>query len=145
MFSLAYKNSGKNKQKHGDTLHGRNNVDFSTSEITSKKVRRNLVFVISKSNRRGFDVVCPLGNFSTPNRHPISYSYQVLLFPYNTAAAQTTPYKYSFQHFLPATPSYSCQLLLSSTINKQSLLLLTVSAILINQSFQLLFSGSAIR
>ena len=64
-------------------------------------------------------MVCPLGNFSTPNRHPISYSYQVLLFPYNTAAAQTTPYKYSFQHFLPATPStpvsYFYHLLLTSS------------------------------
>ena len=43
MFSLAYKNVEKNKWKHGDTLHGRNNVDISTREIKSKKVRGNNV------------------------------------------------------------------------------------------------------
>ena len=43
MFSLAYKNVEKNKQKHGNTLHGRNNVDIWTSEITSKKVCGNNV------------------------------------------------------------------------------------------------------
>ena len=30
--------TSKNKQKYGDTLHDRNNVDISTSEIASKKV-----------------------------------------------------------------------------------------------------------
>ena len=43
MFSLAYKNVEKNKWKHGDTLHGWNNVDISTREIKSKKVRGNNV------------------------------------------------------------------------------------------------------
>ena len=43
MFSSAYKNVEKNKQKHRDTLHSRNNVDISTREITSKKVRENNV------------------------------------------------------------------------------------------------------
>ena len=66
MFLLASKYVEKNKYKHGDTLHGRtnmdfstskiivkriwgNNMDFSTSEITSKKVRGNDVdFLISE-------------------------------------------------------------------------------------------------
>ena len=43
MLSLAYKNVEKNKKNHGDTLHDRNNVDVSTREITSKKVRGNNV------------------------------------------------------------------------------------------------------
>ena len=49
---------------------------------------------------------------------PISSSYQVLLSPYYTVDAQTTPYKCSFQLFLSVTPSYSCELLLSSVINR---------------------------
>ena len=43
MLSLAYKNVEKNKKNHGDTHHDRNNVDVSTREITSKKVRGNNV------------------------------------------------------------------------------------------------------
>ena len=35
--------------------------------------------------------------------------------PYDTVAAQTTPYRYCFQLFSSSTPSYSCQLLLSAT------------------------------
>ena len=70
---------------------------------------------------------------------PISSSYQVLLSPYYTVAAQTTPYKCSFQLFLSVSPSYSCELLLSSFINRQSLLLLTVSATLLTSHFSYYF------
>ena len=89
---------------------------------------------------------------------PISYSYVSTKFLYSNSlpyqlllSAQTTSYRYSFQLFLSATPSYSYQLLLSAARNRKSLLLVTVSAtpysgtLIINQSFQLLFSGTAIR
>ena len=51
-----------------------NDVEFSTIEITSKKyaemtlkfveIRLRYMDVISTSNRRGFDVLCPLGGFN---------------------------------------------------------------------------------
>ena len=65
-----------------------------------------------------------MNNLSTPNHYPISYSYQQLMSPYYKAAAQATPYWYSFHLFLSPTPSYSYQLLLSATHNWQSSLLL---------------------
>ena len=84
--------------------------------------------------------------FSTPNRYPFSYSYELLLSFNYTIAAQTTPYWYSFQLFLSATPSYSHQLLLSAARYYHLLhqLLLTVLATLVNQSFQGLVSGTAL-
>ena len=60
MFSLAYKNVEKNKLKHRNTLHRRNNVDFSTSEITPKKVGGNNIDFstseITSKKVRGNDV-----------------------------------------------------------------------------------------
>ena len=71
----------------------------------------------TKYSSQVFLTATPLSllNFPTPNRYPISYYYQVLMSPYDTVAAQTTPYRYSFQLFSSSTPSYSCQLLLSAT------------------------------
>ena len=56
-------------------------------------------------------------NFSTHNHYTISYSFQLLPSPNYTVATQTTCYRYSFQLILPATPSYSYQLLLSAARN----------------------------
>ena len=101
-----------------------NNVDFSTSEITSKKVRQNLVFDVSAKYRR--QIVVDLTWFAR-------WKVSLLLI----AALSATPTKYycfllhsscsdySLQvllsAFLSAALSYSCQLLLSSTINRQQL------------------------
>ena len=93
-------------------------------------------------------------SFSSVTTHFLyfsGYSYQLLLSPYYIVAAQATPYSYSFQLLLSVTPSYSYQLPFSATCNRQSLLLVTVSATLavptnlINQSFQQLFSDTSIR
>ena len=54
---------------------------------------------------------------STPNRYPIRYFHQQLVSPSYTVAVHTTPYKYSFQLFLAATPCYSYQLPLSDNHN----------------------------
>ena len=80
---------------------------------------------------------------STRIKCPITYSSQVLLSLIQVVFAKL---------IVSATPSYSYHFLLSATRNRYSLLLLTVyqllltvSAIFINQSFQLLVSGTAIR
>ena len=77
---------------------------------------------------------------------PISYSSVTIKFLYSNSlpyrlllSAQTTPFRYSFQLFLSATPSYSYQLLGTGSRYWPFLCeqLVTVSATLINQSFQL--------
>ena len=88
-------------------------------------------------------------NFSTPNRYPISYSYQLLLSPYYTAAAQTAPCRYSFQLFLLAAPSYSYQLLLSATLKQivvtTSLLTVSATPCCIHYSYKLAISATISR
>ena len=95
----------------------------------------------------GYSCQLTILNFSTPNCYPISYSCRLLLSFYYTVAAQTTPYRYSFQLFLSDTPFYTYQLLLPAAGSRYSLLPLTVSATSYcisysyKQSFQLLFSA----
>ena len=82
---------------------------------------------------------------------PYSYSYQLLLSPYYTVAVQATPYGTPFNYFypllLPTPISYSYKLLVTCNRYYSLLyqLLLAVPANLINQSFQPLFSDTAIR
>ena len=94
-----------------------------------------------------YSYLLKLLNFCTSNRYPVSFSYQQLLSPYYAVAVKATPQRYSFQTFLPVTPSYSYQQLVRDSCDYSLLyqLLLTVSVSLINQSFQPLFSGTAIR
>ena len=81
----------------------------------------------------------------------ISHSFQLVLSPYYTVAAQTTPHRYFFQLFLSVTPSYSYQVLLSAACNRYLLLSLTVSPTLycirngnFSYYFQVWLSGNII-
>ena len=88
--------------------------------------------------------------FSTPNRYPITVCllHRLLLSPYYTVAAQTTLWRYSFQRFVSVTPSFSYQLLFSALvtgIRYYSFFTTRYCITLINQSFQPLLSGAAVR
>ena len=93
-----------------------------------------------KYSSQVFLTATPL-QFLYPYLPHISYFCQVLLSLYYTVAIQATPYSYFYQLLLTTLVSYSYHLLVTGSRCYSLLykLLLTESATLINQSFQLFF------